>query len=169
MVVPQIATSFPVLEIIVGLVGMVVVIFVHGMGIRRITQRFATLWVRVTPRTPAWRVDLYLVRAVGTLAILHLGETLVWAVPIQLGGIIPSMRDSYYYVLESYTTLGEGTVQLPEHWRLLGPIIAMSGVFTFGWTGSVLVGIMVEFSKYDRIRAGLRNGKPDPVEEERRD
>ena len=49
------------------------------------------------------------------------------------------MRDSYYFVLESYTTLGEGNVTLPDRWRLLGPIIGMSGLFTFGWTGSVLV------------------------------
>jgi hypothetical protein len=33
------------------------------------------------------------------------------------------MRDSYYYALESYTTLGEGNVTLPDTWRLLGPII----------------------------------------------
>ena len=44
-------------------------------------------------------------------------------------------------------------MQLPDHWRLLGPMIAMSGLFTFGWTGSVLVSIMTEFSKLDRLRA----------------
>jgi ion channel len=70
--------------------------------------------------------------------------------------LVPSMRDSYYYVLESYTTLGEGAVSLPNGWRLIGPIIAMSGLFTFGWTGSVLVNIMTEFGKVDRIRAKRR-------------
>ncbi len=152
----QIAQPFPALEILAGLVGMVLMIFVHGLGIRRITRRFAASWVHVKPNTPYWRVDVYLVRAVGSLATLHLVETLVWAVPIQMLGIIPSLRDSYYYVLESYTTLGEGTIQLPSHWRLLGPIIAMSGVFAFGWTGSVLVSIMADFAKYDRSRAASR-------------
>ncbi|MGO4837464.1 ion channel, partial [Rhizobiaceae sp. 2RAB30] len=59
----------------------------------------------------------------------------------------------YYFVLESYTTLGAGNIALPDQWRLLGPSIAMSGLFTFGWTGSVLVSIMTEFGKLDRIRA----------------
>ena len=63
------------------------------------------------------------------------------------------MRDSYYYVLANYTTLGEGNISLPDRWRLIGPIIAMSGLFTFGWTGSVLVSIMTEFGKLDRVRA----------------
>ena len=79
---------------------------------------------------------------IAALAVLHFAETLIWAVPLYVRDIIPSLRDSYYYVLESYTTLGEGNVTLPDRWRLLGPIIGMSGLFTFGWTGSVLVSIM---------------------------
>jgi hypothetical protein len=31
---------------------------------------------------------------------------------------------------------------LPDGWHMLAPIIAMSGLFTFGWTGSVLVEIV---------------------------
>ena len=75
-------------------------------------------------------------------------------------GLIPSMRDSYYFVLESYTTLGEGAVSLPDRWRLIGPIMAMSGLFTFGWIGSFLVSIMTEFGKLDRLRA--KKGPMDP-------
>ena len=91
--------------------------------------------------------------AIGALTLLHLVETLMWAVPLHLLGIVPNLRDSYYYVLESYTTLGEGNVSLPPDWRLIGPMIAMSGLFTFGWTGSVLVSIMTDFAKFDRSRA----------------
>jgi hypothetical protein len=90
---------------------------------------------------------------IAALAVLHFAETLIWAVPLYVRDIIPSMRDSYYYVLESYTTLGEGNVTLPDRWRLLGPIIGMSGLFTFGWTGSVLVSIMTDFGKFDRLQA----------------
>ena len=93
--------------------------------------------------------------------MLHFLETLLWAVPIQATGLIPEMRDSYYFVLESYTTLGEGPVNLPEQWRLIGPIIAMSGLFTFGWTGSVLVSIMTEFGRLDRSRARSEKSEKD--------
>jgi hypothetical protein len=93
---------------------------------------------------------------------LHFAETLVWAIPVFLTGWIPSMRDSYYYVLESYTTLGEGTVSLPDRWRLIGPIIAMSGLFTFGWTASALVNIMTEFGKLDKVRARRTKDRRPP-------
>jgi hypothetical protein len=140
-------------EVAVGTVGLIVVIFVHGVGIRTINRRFSNAWVSVTPQTPHWRVNLVLATAIAALSLVHLAETLIWAVPIRYAGVIPTLRDSYYYVLESYTTLGEETVRLPDRWRLLGPIIAMSGLFTFGWTASVLVSIMTEFGKLDRSRA----------------
>ena len=146
----------PLLELVAGTIGLIVVIFVHGVGMRLINRHFSDAWVRVTPTTAYWRVNLLLVLVIGALAVMHLLETLMWAGPLHSLGVIPSLRDSYYYVLESYTTLGEGDVSLPDPWRLVGPIIAMSGLFTFGWTASVLVSIMTEFGRLDRARAEVR-------------
>jgi hypothetical protein len=143
----------PVLEILVGVLILIIIIFVHGMGMRLVNRRFSAAWAQVTPTTPHWRTDSLLAIAIGSLAVVHLIETFLWAVPLNLMDIIPRMRDCYYYVLESYTTLGEGNVVLPDRWRLIGPIIAMSGLFTFGWTASVLVNIMTEFGRLDRARA----------------
>ena len=151
----------PVLEVLAGTIGLVAIIFVHGAGIRAINRRFSQAWVHVTPATRHWRVNLLLALVIGSMALLHLLETLMWAVPLHLLNILPGLRDSYYYVLESYTTLGEGAVELPERWRLIGPIIAMSGLFTFGWTGSVLVSIMTEFGKLDRSKATRDRRRPE--------
>ena len=149
----ELSTPKPVLEIVVGTLMLIVIIFVHGAGIRTINQRFSQSWIHVNDTTSYLRLNLLLAVTIAWLAALHFAETLLWAVPVSVMGLIPSMRDSYYYVLENYTTLGEGNVHLPDRWRLIGPIIAMSGLFTFGWTGSVLVSIMTEFGKLDRVRA----------------
>jgi hypothetical protein len=143
----------PILEILVGVLILIIIIIVHGMGMRLVNRHFSAAWAQLTPATPHWRADTLLAIAIGSLAVVHLIETFLWAVPLYLMDIIPRMRDCYYYVLESYTTLGEGNVVLPDRWRLIGPIIAMSGLFTFGWTASVLVSIMTEFGKLDRARA----------------
>ena len=156
----ELSAPNPVLEIVLGTITLIVIIFVHGAGIRAINQRFSTSWVLMDHATPHWRINLLLAFTIGALAVLHFTETLLWAIPVSAFGLIPSMRDSYYYVLQSYTTLGEGTVSLPDRWRLIGPIVAMSGLFTFGWTGSVLVSIMTEFGKLDRLRAkGLNRNR----------
>ena len=153
------AAPEPFLEVLVGTLGLIVIIFVHGASIRMINRRFSERWVHVTARTPHWRVNLLLAATIAALSVAHFAETLLWAIPISATGMIPSMRDSYYFVLESYTTLGEGSVGLPDRWRLVGPIIAMSGLFTFGWTGSVLVSIMTDFNKLDRSRAARQQGE----------
>lgn len=150
---PELSTPHPVLEIFLGTLAVIVIIFVHGAGIRTINQRFSKSWIHVDEMTPHWRLNLLLALTIGALSALHFTETLLWAIPIHLMQPASSMRDSYYYVLENYTTLGDGNVSLPDRWRLMGPIIAMSGLFTFGWTGSVLVSIMTEFGKLDRMRA----------------
>ncbi|CAN7354413.1 ion channel [Phyllobacterium sp. LjRoot231] len=149
----ELSTPKPVLEIAVGTLILIIVIFVHGAGIRVINRRFSKSWIHMTSSTPHWQPNLLLAVTIASLATLHFAETLIWAIPISARGLIPSMRDSYYFVLENYTTLGEGNIRLPDQWRLLGPIIAISGLFTFGWTGSVLVSIMTEFGRLDRARA----------------
>ena len=143
----------PVLEIAIGTIGLVIVMIFHGTSVRFINRHYSAVWVMVDAATPHWHVNLLLVLVIAAFTLVHLVETLMWAVPVHGLGMIPNLRNSYYYVLESYTTLGEGAVSLPEPWQLIGPIIAMSGLFTFGWTGSVLVGIMTEYGQLDRSRA----------------
>ncbi|MBL8583514.1 MAG: two pore domain potassium channel family protein [Rhizobiaceae bacterium] len=154
------STAHTLLEVVVGVLVLIFTILVHGAGIRAINRRFSASWARLDPATVSyWRADGLLAVAIGSLAALHLVETLLWALPIYGQGMIAGMRDSYFFVLQSYTTLGAGNVTLPDEWRLLGPIIAMSGLFTFGWTAGVLVTIMSEYGKLDRDRARAKHGE----------
>lgn len=162
----QIAQTSPLLEVGLGIAMLIVIILIHGVGLRVVVRGFNRHWARVTTDDPThWRGNFILAVAVGSLATLHMVETLVFALPLYWHGLFENLRDSYYYVLESYTTLGEGTVTLPHQWRLLGPIIAMAGLFTFGWTGSVLVSIMAQIGHVDRQQAR----RADAAESDRAD
>jgi hypothetical protein len=57
-------------------------------------------------------------------------------------GLIANWRAAGFFAANTYTTVGYGNFLLPDGWHMLAPIIAMSGLFTFGWTGSVLVEIV---------------------------
>ena len=80
-------------------------------------------------------------------------KVMVWALPIYWLNLIPELSAAAFFAAETYTTLGEGTVRLPLSWRQLGPIIAVSGLFTFGWTSSVLVYVMTQFGTLDTHHA----------------
>ena len=97
----ELSAPNPVLEIVLGTLIMIVVIFVHGVGLRTINQRFSASWIHVNRATPLWRINLLLTFTIGSLAALHFAETFLWAAPVSRIGLIPSMRDSYYFVLEA--------------------------------------------------------------------
>lgn len=143
----------PIIETVLGVFWLTLVILIHGIGIQKINRQFTDLWTRVTIATPHWKINIILALVIASLTVLHLMETIFWALPIYALSMVPTWADSYFFVLENYTTLGAGNVRLPESWRLLGPIMAMSGVFTFGWTTGVLVSTMSEFTQLNKKRS----------------
>jgi hypothetical protein len=151
--VEVVSTSFDLFQIVLGIAILVVVVFIHGAGIRRISRYFSGRWVHVTTETPHWRVNLLFGVVVAQLVIVHLIEVVVWALPIYWLNLIPNLSSAAFFAAETYTTLGEGVVRLPPSWRQLGPIIAVSGLFTFGWTSSVLVYVMTQFGTLDTHHA----------------
>jgi hypothetical protein len=140
-------------ELAFSLVIAVLMISVHGWCLSSVSRRFAVSLDNLPRDAAGWRVSLLVSVTIASLALVHLMETLIWVVPIWWSGLIPTFRDSYLYVLEAYTTLGKGQVALPKDWQLVGPMIAISGLFTFSWTGSVLVYVMSESSKRHAHRA----------------
>jgi hypothetical protein len=134
----------PLAELAFGMVVLVIIIVVHGWSMGRISRMFARHIARMPPDAPSWRINGLMGVTISLLAVTHLAETLLWAAPITASGLIPNFRDSYYFVLETYTTLGDASIVLPDAWRLVGPMIAISGLFTFSWTGSVLVYVVSE-------------------------
>lgn len=145
--------TYPLLELLIGLAILTVVILAHGIGVRLVYRHFSRTWEQSGSRMSALHSNGIVAVAIASLAALHLLVTFVWALPIWWGGLIASLRDSYFFVLENYTTLGEGTVSLPDSWRLIGPVIAISGLFNFGWTASVFVNMMHDIGKLDRAQA----------------
>jgi hypothetical protein len=134
---------------------LVVIIVLHGWGLSRVTSFFSGHFALYSAKTALWRISALTSATITLLVLLHLIETLLWTTPFFGLGVIPNFSNAYYFVLEAYTTLGEGNVLLPPTWRLAGPIIAISGLFTFGWTGSVLVYVMNEIGKLHATRSRI--------------
>jgi hypothetical protein len=64
--------------------------------------------------------------------VLHVTEACIWGVVLNKIG--PNLPDSIYFSANTYRTIGYGKLLLPEDWRELSPIMAISGLFTFMWT-----------------------------------
>jgi hypothetical protein len=148
----------PITELTLATVVLVFIITIHGWLLGQASKFFSSEFALFSTHTARWRVSLLTGATIALLVIIHLIETLLWTIPLLQFGIMDNFRDAYYYVLEAYTTLGEGNITLPDEWRLVGPVIAISGLFTFGWTASVLVSVMNEVAKLhaERSRAAAK-------------
>lgn len=139
-------------------IGAFVLVFLalfHGVGLHWILlqQRRGERRLRLgRPRLVAasflfgWSVFLML--------DLHLVEILIWAFVLTHMGLIVHAYDAVYFCANGYTTLGMGKMDVEEHWHIITPIIAISGLFTFAWTTSALVDLV---ASYGRLMALLED------------
>jgi len=151
----------PTLEIVAATAFLVVVIGIHGVSLGRISGFFSTRFAHLTPKSPRWKGAVLTTVAITLIVALHIAETHIWAAALFGLDLVASYGDSYFYVLEAYTTLGEGPNYMPVGYRLISPVIALTGLFTFGWSGSVLVYIVSQTGRLhaERSKAAATDGR----------
>jgi hypothetical protein len=141
--------ALPVPDMVFGGSMLVLVIMFHAFWIRLITSSFLKRSRSEGAHTRLWRADLLFAATVVALLSLHMAEVFVWSVALVNANIVDGWAKASYFAANCYTALGE-PFSLPHAWRLLPPIIAISGIFTFAWTASVLVNFV---ARYNDLRA----------------
>ena len=132
-------------EIGLGTALLLAVLFIHGAGMFSIQRAFNRLWPRVVTQRHQFLRKVFMGAIVLSLLGIHFIEILLWASTLFGIGGFSNLRTAFYFAGGAYTTYGSGSVELPENWRLLGFMIATSGLFTFGWTTGILVSIVTKF------------------------
>jgi hypothetical protein len=110
---------------------MAVCVAIHATGVTA-----ALRWFRRRPRMPRsdWGWTSLLSFLAGWVVFLHLLEITVWALLYLQVGAIPDLQSTLYFSAVTYTTTGYGDVVLPEEWRIVGGIEALTGILMCGWS-----------------------------------
>jgi len=145
----------PLAAVLVGSVILVAIVLFHGTGLHGIIVGQDRWRARLSARHPhltgaalvfGWGVFLML--------FLQILEILIWALALNRLGLIKNAHDTIYFCANAYTTLGMGKMELDRPWRLISPIIGISGLFTFAWTTSVLVDMVTAHRQFvEQLRA----------------
>ena len=72
----------------------------------------------------------------------HLLEVVAWAYVCVALQVFPTNLQTFYFAGEMYTTVGYGTYNLAEQWRILPIIISFSGIFSVSMSGAALYSMM---------------------------
>lgn len=143
--------ALPLPDIMFGGAVLVFVIMFHAFWIRIITSSYLKQTHAQRLRTSLWRADLLFTVTVMMLLALHLAEVVVWSAALKFGAIVGDWSSAAYFAANCYTALGE-PFSLPRAWRIVPPIIGISGIFAFAWTASVLVNFV---ARYNELRADI--------------
>ena len=138
---------FPTGTLLLGGAVLIAVVLYHGIVMhwvqRHVTSRIPT--IRSSPST--FRVNVVMSAVALALLGAALVELTIWTAVLKYAGIIGSWYRAAAYAASSYTTLGNATVGPEQGWSMLGPVIAISGLFTFSWSGSVLVTVVARLGR----------------------
>lgn len=110
---------------------MAVCVVIHAAGVIS-----AIRWVRrrEVPRQQWWPWAWLFICVAGWTILLHLSEITVWALTYAWSGAIAGLQSAWYFSAVTYTTTGYGDLVLPEDWRLVGAIEALTGILMCAWS-----------------------------------
>jgi len=96
-----------------------------------------------------WPSIWLFIRLVGWLILLHMGEIAAWAFVYAWRGAMADLTTALYFSAVTYTTTGYGDVVLPQEWRLVGAIEALTGILMCGWSTGFLFAIVSRMIRSD--------------------
>lgn len=153
---PAVATSISLgVQLLAALGLLVVMVLVHGAGIVAATRMF-----RLNDSTlRAHSVDLRAFGLLTALALwlfaLHLAEIGLFAIFYRAVGAIVDLEAALYFSVSAYSTLGQGDVDFPHQWRVLGAIEGLVGFLLIGWSTAIF---FADMNKLLRERASDPRG-----------
>jgi Ion channel len=135
MLDPVQSSKIPLEVLGAGSLMLVIITLIHGAGLDWIVVRFHRRSEKLRERRRSPHLaSLIFSYAILLMLFLHISELVIWGVVLNVSGLVPNLRDSVYFSANTYTTIGYGKMILPDNWRELSPIMAISGLFTFAWT-----------------------------------
>jgi hypothetical protein len=118
-------------KLLVALCLMALCVVIHAGGVTS-----ALRWMQRHPHSARqfWRWNWFFVCVAGWMVLLHLCEISVWAFFYSWKDAIPDLQSAFYFSAVTYTTTGYGDLVLPEDWRLVGGVEALTGILMCGWS-----------------------------------
>jgi voltage-gated potassium channel Kch len=89
----------------------------------------------------------------GWIIFLHVSEITAWAVTYALMHAMPGLQSALYFSAVTYTTTGYGDLVLPQRWRLVGAVEALTGILMCGWSTGFFFAVVSRLSAHETPNA----------------
>jgi len=117
-----------------------VCVIVHAIGMTTLLRWVNHVVARMRARF--WFSTWMLVRTAGWIILLHLIEITIWAFFYAWVHGMPDLPSALYFSVVTYTTTGYGDLVLPNEWRLVGGVEALTGILMCGWSAAFFFAVV---------------------------
>ena len=97
------------------------------------------------------------------MIVLHLIEIGVWAVFYLWKDAMADLSSAVYFSAVTYTTTGYGDLVLPEEWRLVGGVEALTGILMCGWSTGFFFAVVSRMLERTSKQTGPDAVNPPPA------
>ena len=120
-----------VAKLLVAWAVMALCVVIHAIGVTSAVE-----WLRasISGSRQFWPSTWLFIRLAGWMVLLHLIEITAWALLYVRKDAMPDLPSALYFSAVTYTTTGYGDLVLPQEWRLVGAIEALTGILMCGWS-----------------------------------
>ena len=119
-------------KLLIASILMALCVTVHAIGVTGAFRRIHSSSALADQRF--WPATWLLIKIAGWIILLHLIEIALWAVLYAWQQAMPDLHSAFYFSAVTYTTTGYGDLVLPQEWRLVGGIEALTGILMCGWS-----------------------------------
>lgn len=118
-------------KILIAWVLLALCVTIHASGVAAALRRVPA----GTPaRHPFARSTRLFIRIAAWMVLLHVLEISAWAFVYHFARAMPDVPSALYFSAVTYTTTGYGDLVLPQEWRLVGAVEALTGILMCGWS-----------------------------------
>ncbi|MFO1132446.1 MAG: hypothetical protein U1E16_10625 [Hyphomicrobiales bacterium] len=127
--------------LIIGCTAMLICLAVQGSTIVWVMTVFKGRVRSLVSQQRTGLAHLFFFAAILALLVSHIFQIYIWSLFLYYPGIMDSMPSAGLLAGSTYTTVGFADDTLPMRWQLLEVIMAVTGLFAFAWSTSIMYGL----------------------------
>lgn len=127
-------------KLLIAWILMAACVTIHAIGLVMVARRLQLRSHR--SRGSFWQTIWLLVNVAGWVILIHLVEIGIWAAFYTIGNAMPDLPSSFYFSMVTYTTTGYGDLVLPQEWRLVGGVEALTGILMCGLSTGLFFAVL---------------------------
>jgi hypothetical protein len=128
------------LKLLITCVLVAITVGIHAVGFQMLIR--AVMKSHALTKLGFWSAIWLVFSLACWLLLIHLAEIAVWGSFYSWQGCMPDAGAAFYFSAVTYTTVGYGDLVLPNAWRLLAPIEALTGILMCGLSTGIFFAIV---------------------------